>query len=440
MKSLPKFDPVLTVKKRSSSATICLLICLLLSLSVLPGKGRAHSLSYEDRELLQRIARDSFQYFVRNSDKQTGLTRDSTQPGSPASIAATGFSLAAFAVAQARGWVDPLYARQYLEKTLHALLHKAAHQNGFFYHFLDGRTGKRVWDSEASSIDTALLVAGALLAAEYFPDTSIETMAHQIYNRVDWNWMMNGSDFLCMGWKPQGGFLPYYWDSYSEHLILQALAIGAKNNPISPSSWGRWMRHREHFRDDSIVYSASGSLFTYQYAHAFIDFRDLNDEGTNYFENSRLATEANRDYSLGFRNQFRSYSENSWGLSACLGPGGYRAYGGKPGEGLHDGTIAPYAALSSIIFTPELSAQTVRHFYESYGSLIYGPFGFKDGFNLDKNWWCSEYIGIDQGISILMIENFLHDGAVWKKFMNLDAIQRWIALTDIGPRDSAAAS
>lgn len=388
----------------------------------------AEPLSVEDQSFLLKLQKDSFQYFVRMSDKTTGLTRDSTQPGSPASIAATGFSLAAFALAYENAWIDRDYAYAYLSKTLKTLLNKAENENGFFYHFLDSRSGKRSWKSEASSIDTALLVAGALLAGQYFPNSEIERTAHQIYDRIDWKWMMNESDFICMGWKPESGFLPYYWDSYNELIILQALAIGAPNRPIPSEAWHAWLRSEESYQDKIIIYSHSGSLFTYQYAQAFIDFRNLDDGGINYFDNSKKATVANWEYSSSFQNDYQNYSKNSWGLSASLGPGGYRAYGAKPGEGIHDGTIAPYAAISSIVFTPEESLSAVNNFYKNYKETLYGPFGFKDAFNLKKNWWSQDYIGIDQGIIVLMLENFLNDAAVWQRFMKLDAIERWIKL------------
>ena len=386
----------------------------------------AQELSVTDHELLNKIEQASLQYFIRLSYKTTGLTKDSSRSGSPSSVAATGFSLAAIAIGQSRGWISPDAAQKQIEKTLDTLLHKADHKNGFFYHFLDVQTGKRVWNSEASSIDTALLVAGALVAAQYYPGTSIEKMARKIYERIEWRWMMNNTMLMCMGWKPESGFLPYYWDSYNEHLILQALAIGSPTNPIPAKAWEEWFRTEDDFNGKRIVHSYSGSLFTYQFPHAFIDFRELADRGINYFENSRLASLANREYSLSFQEKYRTYSENSWGLSASVGPGGYKAYGGKPGEGIQDGTIAPYAAISALLFTPEESLKAIRYFYYDQGKNLYGSFGFKDAFNLDKNWWAQEYLGIDQGITVLMLENFLNDGAVSKKFMALEEIKRWI--------------
>jgi hypothetical protein len=142
---------------------------------------------------------------------------------------------------------------------------------------------------------------------------------------------------------------------------------------------------------------------------------------------------------MSFSGQNKGYSESSWGLSASVGPGGYKAYGAKPGGGLQDGTIAPYATLSSIVFTPELSTKAARFFYDSYQKELYGNFGFKDAFNLGKGWWANEYLGIDQGITLLMLENYLNGGIVWKKFMELPAIKKWIELTGLG-RQSASMS
>ena len=411
------------------------LLLVFVFLQTLPAVFAA-PLSSEDTELLTTIQKDTLQYFLKRSDKSTGLTRDSSQSGSPASISATGFSLAAIAIGQSHGWIPADWSRDYLKKTLKTLLHRAEHHKGFFYHFLDARNGKRIWMSEASSIDTALLVAGALVAAQYFPGTEIEKMAWEIYRRVDWPWMMNGRLLICMGWTPETGFLPYYWDMYNEHLILQALALGSPTHPVPLEAWNEWRRREETYNEKKIVYSYSGSLFTYQFPHAFIDFRGLKDNDINYFENSRKASLANREYSLSFRSQHKSYSENSWGLSASLGPGGYKAYGGKPGEGLQDGTLAPYAVIASLVFTPEESLAAIRFFYQNYAKDLYGYFGFKDAFNLDKKWWAEEYLGIDQGISLLMLENFLNDGAVWKKFMQLEPIKRWIELCGLR-RDGA---
>ncbi len=395
----------------------------------------AYDLTPAEAKLLEKIERDTLQYFLRESNVNTGLIKDTSRAGSPASVAATGFGLAALAIGADRGWITHELAKQKILKALITLETNAEHKNGFFYHFLDTRTGNRVWKSEASSIDTALLIAGALTAAQYYPGTEIENRANKIYRRVNWKWMLNGSDLICMGWTPESGFLPYYWDTYNELLLLQALAIGAPAHPIPPSAWNAWFRNEDEFNGHKVVYSHSGSLFTYQYPHAFIDFRDLNDRGVNYFENSVNASRANREYSLGFDKEFKSYNIYSWGLSAAAGAGGYKAYGAKPGRGIQDGTIAPHAAIGSLPFTPKESLDAIKFFYLKLGSQIYKKYGFTAAFNIDKKFYSDEYIGIDQGIILLMLENFTNDGSVWKKFMELKCIKKWIEITKLRTTD-----
>lgn len=406
---------------------------LLVFVLAAPSGLAAYEPTVNETALLSKIEQDTFQYFLRLTNKTTGLTRDSSRPGSPCSVAATGFAIAAFAIAGSRGWLEQDYAYERILTTLNTMKKKAEHKNGFFYHFVDVRTAKRVWSSEASSIDTALFFAGALLAAQYYPGTEVETIARELYERADWKWMMNGSKFICMGWTPESNFLPYYWDSYSELMVLVALAVGSPTKPAPPEAWHAWLRPEGNYEGHRVIYCSSGSLFTYQFSHAFIDFRGLLDQGNDFFENSTSATLANRDFSLSFQGKFRGYSENSWGLSASLGPGGYKAYGAKPGGAIHDGTIAPYAAVSSIVFTPELSVKATKFFFENYQKDLYGDYGFKDAFNLDKQWWAEEYLGIDQGITLLMLENYLNHEAVWKKFMQLEPIRQWIRLADLGP-------
>lgn len=402
-----------------------LLLAALLFLSASPVP--AQEISAENKVFLEKIQKDSLKYFLQFAHERTGLTWDSSRPGSPASTAAIGFGLASIAVAYEHGWLTRDDAYQRIRKALRWLEHKAQHERGFFYHFIDARTGLRAWYSEASSIDTALLIAGALLAARYFPGTEIETLANALYERVDWEWMLNGSDLICMGWKPESGFLPYYWDSYSELIVMQALAIGSPTHPIPSSLWENWNRFEDEFDGKTIVYSHSGSLFTYQYSHAFIDFRKIDDQGIDYFQNSVNASLANRNFSLTRSSEYKTYAENVWGLTACFGPKGYRAYGAEPGQAIHDGTIAPSGSAGSIVFAPEESIAALKHMYETHYAKLYGDYGFKDSFNLDMNWFCYDYLGIDQGVTFLMIENYL-TGKVWERFMELPSIKKWMSL------------
>ena len=239
--------------------------------------------------------------------------------------------------------------------------------------------------------------------------------------------MLNGRKTLCMGWTPESGFLWYYWDSYSEAMILYALAIGSPTHPISKDSWFEWARPVDSYSGYEVVYCYTGSIFTYQYSHAWIDFRSLYDKnGVNYYSNSVNAVKANQEFCLDNSARYKAYGEDSWGLSASLGPEGYKGYGAKPGEALNDGTIAPYGMAASIVFDWERSLRGIRDVYEKHNRFLYGKYGFKDAFNLDRNWWADEYLGIDVGITALMIEN-CRTGLVWDRFMKLEPIKKWIS-------------
>ena len=207
-----------------------------------------------DERFLERLEYDSILYFVRETNPFNCLVKDSSRPGSPASVAAAGFGLTAICIGESRGWIDTEDAKYLVLKTLKTFRDDVPNEHGFFYHFLDMRTAQRAWNSEASSIDTALFLAGALFAGEYFKGTEIEKIANELYERVDWPWMLNGKKILCMGWKPEEGFLPYYWDSYSEAMILYALAIGSPTHPIQPECWREWKRPVDSYKEFRMVY------------------------------------------------------------------------------------------------------------------------------------------------------------------------------------------
>ncbi|UCD55691.1 MAG: hypothetical protein JSV93_02580 [Candidatus Omnitrophota bacterium] len=375
---------------------------------------------------LDKLERDSFLYFVKEVNPENGLIKDSSRPGAPASVAVAGFGLTALCIGESRGWMSEKEAYERILQILKTFKYNVPHNKGFFYHFLDMRTGKRAWNSEISSIDTALFLAGALSAGEYFKGTEVEKIARELYERVEWPWMMNGRKVMCMGWKPETGFLWYYWDSYSEAMILYALAIGSPTHPIDKDSWFEWKRTYDSYKDYDIIYSYFGSIFTYQYSHAWIDFRQLYDGGDiNYHTNSVNATLANREFCMDNRDNYETYCENCWGLTACLGPTGYKGYGAKPGAAFNDGTIAPCGMAASIAFADEECIKGLRFLYDNYKSFLYGKYGFKDAFNIDKNWYAEEYLGIDQGATLLMIENY-RTGMVWHAFMPIPSIQNWI--------------
>ncbi|MDP8261873.1 MAG: glucoamylase family protein [Candidatus Ancaeobacter aquaticus] len=377
------------------------------------------------KKFLKKVEKDSFKYFLHESNPNNGLVKDSSDPYSPCSIAAVGFGVTALCIAESHGWIPHEDAYNRVLNTLYTFRDRVKHKKGFYYHFVSMKTGKRVWRSEASSIDTALFIAGALFAGEFYKGTEVEKIADQLYRRVNWKWMLNGKKILCMGWKPETGFLPYYWDSYSESILLYALAIASPTYSIPKKSWSEWERPMADSKIGPMIYCLTGSLFVYQYSHAWIDLKYLYDGDINYFDNSIKATILNREYCIKKAKDFRTYGLNSWGLTASYGPYGYKGYGSRPGRGLQDGTVAPCAVAGSIPFAPTICINALEYMYRQFGNKVYGKYGFYDAYNIDKEWFCKKYLGIDQGITVLMIDDYLY-GTVWKYFMRNRYIKDWV--------------
>jgi len=385
----------------------------------------ARLLDLSDNALLDEIQKKTFRYFWEEANPENGLIKDRSTADSPSSIAAVGFGLTAIPIAIERGWITKTEGYNRVLTTLKSFAEgKVEGYNGFFYHFVDMKTGKRVWNCELSSIDTALLLAGVIFVGEYFKGTEIEKLADKIYREVNWQWMLAGGKKLSMGWKPEGGFLGGRWgDTFDEGLLAYILAIGSPTYPIPASSWDEITRPI----NDTYISYPNEVLFVYQYPNIWIDFRNKEDKYANYFNNAAAAARYNWMFTFLRKGEYKTYDEDIWGLSACDGPGGYRAYGAS--EGNHDGTIAPYASIGSLPFVPDLAMKAIRGMLSKYGPLIWGKYGFVSGFNVDENWFSKEYVGIDQGTIILMIENY-RTGMVWKYFMKNKYVQK--AMRKIG--------
>ncbi|MFW6119503.1 MAG: glucoamylase family protein [Petrotogales bacterium] len=370
-----------------------------------------------DDELLSELQRKTFNFFWNEINPENGLIKDRSTDDSPCSIASVGFGLSAIPVAIENGWIDKEEGYDRALLTLKTFANGGVEgKNGFFYHFVNMKTGKRALSSEISSIDTTLFIAGALTTAEYFKGTEVETLATQLYEEVDWEWMLADGDTLSMGWKPEAGFLGARWDSFNEGILAYVLAIGSPTHPIPVSSWDNIYRPVK----DTYINLPQETLFVYQYPNIWVDFRDKVDHYANYFNNATVASRYNWLFTFTNRFQYETYTKDIWGLSACDGPNGYKAYGAS--EGNHDGTIAPYASIASIAFTPDLSLNSLRAMLENHGSLILNEYGLVSGFNVDANWYSEDNIGIDQGDIILMIENY-KTGLIWELFMKNPSIQ-----------------
>lgn len=373
-------------------------------------------------QFLDQLARRSFRFFWEMAHPDTGLVADrALADGSAcyrvASVAATGFGLAALCVADARGY-HPRSDLLHRARTTLRALHAAPAPGGFFYHFLHLDSAARAWQSEASTIDTALFLAGALTARSYFDDPELSRLVELVYDRVDWPWMLDPDSHIRHGWTPERGFLPYSWDRYSEHLILQLLALGSDTHAVDQRIWRAWERgpvvHVGPYR-----FLSEPPLFVHQFSHAFIDFRRLGvgSDGIDYWDNSVQATHAHRDMFASLKDRFKFYGGNLWGLTSSDSARGYTAWGGPSPTANIDGTIVPCAAAGSIPFAPEACLDALHFMYEEYRPLIWRAYGFVDAFNPHTGWAAKHVIGIDVGITLLMLENH-RTSLIWNAFMD----------------------
>ena len=379
----------------------------------------AANLSQEDDDLLEEMEKANFQFFWQEAHPQTGLIKDRSKVrtadhSTVASIAATGFGLTALCIGERRGYVSLAEARERVITTLRFLWEKMPNHRGFFYHFANAGTGERIWDSEISSIDTALLLCGILSCREHFHSPQISRLATDIFNRVEWTWLSEDTNLLPHGWSPEGGFLPYRWDYYSELMMMYLLGLGSLKYPLPIDAWHEWKRMP--FEYEGLRYIGSyAPLFIHQYSQAWFDFRGKQDEYIDYFKNSIIATEVHRRFCIELGKKFPDYSEDLWGITASDSAQGYVVWGGPPETGPIDGTVVPSAAAGSLPFLPKETLRVLRNIRKNYGAT-WSKYGFVNAFNPLTNWYDTDVIGLDTGISMLMAEN-LRSGFVWETFM-----------------------
>ena len=398
-----------------------------------------------DTEFLDYLQQVTFDYFWYEANPTNGLVRDRSEPLSAISVAAVGFELTGIGIAIDHGWISRDQGRQRVLTALRTFWNGPQGTNttgmigykGWFYHMLGLNTATRDGQSELSSIDSALLLAGVLYVRQYFnanqsDEAEIRSLASAIFNRVDWQWMANGGNSLTMGWLPESGFLSWRWIGYDEGMVLYIMGLGAATNPLPAVQWSSWTSGYVWHTNYGYAYVEFPPLFGHQYSHCWVDFRHIGDaymnsRSSSYFENSRRATLAQQAYCVANPGGFAGYGSSVWGLTACDGPGygsyaGYTARGAPPAQN-DDGTIAPTAVGGSLPFAPEICLPTLRHFYDRFLTNVWCDYGFRDAFNLTANWWDPDVIGIDQGPILLMAENY-RSQAVWQRFAQIPEIQR----------------
>jgi len=384
-----------------------------------------------DEQLLDEIQRASFEFFWNEASANTGQVKDRASvegldSHTMSSIAATGFGLTSLCIGDRRGYRKTPQIVERVKSTLRFLIDGTPNVHGFYYHFIHMETGKQWERVELSSIDTSLLLCGVLTARQYFADQEIKDLATKIYERVDWQWMLNGGATVSMGWHPETGFLDARWEHYCELMMIYLLGIGSPTHPLPASSWNAWSRPTIKYQGLEFI-SGNDPIFTHQYSHAWFDFRKKRDAYADYFENSIKATKAHKLFCLSLREQFPDYSENLWGISASDYAKGYTAWGGPPPQGPIDGTIVPCATGGSLPFLFDVCIKVLRNLRGPYKDRVWTKYSFRDAFNPLISWYDQDVLGIDLGITMLMAENH-RTGFVWEQFMKNEEMKRAMQL------------
>ncbi|MEO8936361.1 MAG: glucoamylase family protein [Burkholderiaceae bacterium] len=409
----------------------------------------------DDERMLDMLQRAAFEYFVKQTHPRNGLVADTSRPGSPSSIAVVGFALSAYPVAVERGWIAREDA---VQRTLLALRFFSSSDqgggvastgyHGFYFHFLDLESGRRAWQSELSSIDTALLIVGMLTAAAYFcaatpAEAELRQLATALYERVDWHWAQHVEDAVALGWKPECGFLNYGWQGYNEAIVLYALGLGSNTHPLTTASFEAWTVTYQWENLYGIDFLYAGPLFVHAFSHAWIDFRGIRDrfmreKNCDYFENSSRAAQVQRQYAIRNPHGFNGYGQDRWGLSAGDGPslapqmvaGRRQSFDGYAARGVpwgpDDGTITGSSVAASLVFAPDIALPALRELFgrtpaDPGRCLRAGGFnatagvtGTDDsGASGNQGWVSDGEFGLDQGIIVLMVENF-RSGLPWR--------------------------
>ena len=401
-----------------------------------------------DDELLTLVQKQTFRYFWDFAHPVSGMARERSNPAygygdEVVTTGGTGFGVMATIVAVERGWITRDTAARQLLKIV-AFLSKSDAYHGVFPHWLNGTTGRTIpfsrKDDGADLVETSYLFQGLLCVRQYFnQDNNLESelrnRINSMWNEIEWSWFTKGGEeVLYWHWSPNNGWaMNFPVRGYNECLIMYVLAASGERYPVSSAVYHRGWAQSNFFKNGKAYYGIKlplgfdygGPLFFSHYSFLGLDPSHLEDRYANYWEQNKNHTLINRAWCIDNPKKFKGYGENCWGLTASDNFEGYNAH--APGNDL--GVITPTAALSAFPYTPEFSMKALKHFYFDLGDKIWGEYGFTDAFSESHNWYARNYLAIDQGPIIVMIENY-RTGLLWKLFMSCPEIQNGLKKLD----------
>ncbi|MCU7504566.1 MAG: T9SS type A sorting domain-containing protein [Ignavibacteria bacterium] len=407
------------------------------------GQVSATTKALNDDEMLSMVEESTFRYFWDYAHPSSGMARERTGSANTVTTGGSGMGIMAILTGIERGFITREQGISRMKRILNFLT-LADKFHGALPHWMDGSTGKVIpfsqYDNGGDLVETAFLMQGLLAARQYFNKNTtdediIRVLSTALWEGVEWNWYLKdaSSTLLFWHWSPN-----YAWQinmalqGWNETMITYLLAIASPTHSIPASDYENGWASGSSYKNGKSYYGYPlyvgwdyfGPLFFAHYSYLGFDPRGKKDKYANYFINNRNATLINRAYCIDNPKKFTGYNENTWGLTASDDPEtGYAAH--QPVQ-VDNGTIAPTAALSSMPYTPNESIAALKNFYHTYGAKLYGPYGFKDAFNVQKNWFDNNYLAIDQGPIVVMIENYRSE-LLWKNFMANSEISPMLA-------------
>lgn len=406
-------------------------------------------LRHSSEAQLDKLQDQTISYFWNESDPLTGLMAERSEPDSPASIEATGYALTSYPIASERRFVS---RREAAERTLATLRFisctrngpepEATGYNGFYYRLLDIKKGRRARRTEISVTGTAIFIAGALTAAEYFnqntpTENEIRQLAEELYLKVNWKWAVGKGKKLSRGWRPESGFIPESYSGFDEAFVAYILALGSPAFPLTEDDYQEWTASYRWISSYGYDLLYAGPLYIHQLPHIWLDLRNISDQkmrsrNSDYFENSSMATRVQQLYSIDNPGHFEGYGKKFWGISLSEGPGKaeikvnkekmqFFGYGerGVP-QGPDDGTISPWASIASLPFAHEIVLATIEHFFNQPDLTLPDSYGFRSAYNPSfphkphnpYGWRSSWHYANNQGPALALIENY-RSGMLW---------------------------